>query len=104
MSDINKADYFQINSRFCNHELIYYKTFLRPTPITGTLTKDGREREALKRIRGSVSKMFEFLLGMSCIGSIPFTDGKEVPDEDTLGDLIGIVKLRVCQETDSMSL
>lgn len=74
MSDINKADYFQINSRFCNHELIYYKTLLRPYTATGTLTKDGREKRGVKKNSWQCFQDVWISSGMSCIGSIPFTD------------------------------
>lgn len=64
----------------------------------------GGKREALKRIRGSVSKMFEFPLECPALDQFRLQTWKEVPDEDTLGDLIGIVKIEGVPRNGRMSL
>lgn len=60
---------------------------------------EGKRKRGVKRIRGSVSKMFEFPLECPALDQFRLQTWKEVPDEDTLGDLIGIVKIEGVPET-----
>ena len=61
-------------------------------------------KEELKRIRGSVSKMFEFPLECPVLDQFCLKTRKEVPYEDTVGDLIGTVKIEDVPRNVQMSL
>lgn len=61
-------------------------------------------QEELKRIHGSVSKMFEFPLECPVLDQFCLKTWKEVPDEDTVGDLIGIVKIEDVPRNGQTSL